>query len=87
MRLTFNARVAKLADARGSGPRARKGVQVQVLSRAPVFERRRPFNFTILTLGPLFFTTFKVFVKNGQRGGKNPVPQNIIACKIFNKSG
>ena len=30
-----SADVAELADARGSGPRSRKGVEVQVLSSAP----------------------------------------------------
>ena len=31
-----SADVAELADARGSGPRSRKGVEVQVLSSAPI---------------------------------------------------
>jgi hypothetical protein len=31
----LNADMAELADARGSGPRSRKGVEVQVLSSAP----------------------------------------------------
>jgi hypothetical protein len=30
-----DARVVELVDTRGSGPRARKGLQVQVLSRVP----------------------------------------------------
>jgi hypothetical protein len=31
-----DARVVELVDTRGSGPRARKGLQVQVLSRVPL---------------------------------------------------
>jgi hypothetical protein len=33
----FHARVAELADALGSGPSSRKGVEVRVLSRAPTY--------------------------------------------------
>ena len=37
LRAHLKAEVAELADARGSGPRTRKGVGVRVPSSAPVF--------------------------------------------------
>jgi hypothetical protein len=40
-RCNTRAEVAELADAHGSGPCTRKGVEVQVLSSAPNFQRQR----------------------------------------------
>ena len=37
---TYRAEVAELADARGSGPRTRKGVGVRVPSSAPTTYKR-----------------------------------------------
>ena len=37
LNLVYRAEVAELADARGSGPRTRKGVGVRVPSSAPSF--------------------------------------------------
>ena len=40
LNLTYSAEVAELADARGSGPRTRKGVGVRVPSSAPIIENK-----------------------------------------------
>jgi hypothetical protein len=50
----YCAEVAELADARGSGPRTRKGVGVRVPSSAPSLQNkalRQPCYYLLLLLG------------------------------------
>lgn len=72
LRIISLAAVAELADAQDSGSCARKGVEVQVLSAAPVFSRASGFYVSIAKGKNIFTATFTAPVKKAS--DRKPFP-------------